>query len=165
MLPAMARQEHDREDLLREATAMVQRVELEVPAWPEPVFAGFRREGAASVLFGPEVGYQFNAAGELRRAFVHGVLYKAQRRRLASLTRHRQADQVVLLRHDLTDDETEQFLSAMSARLQSLVAALQRGDYRLVGQVPAEGDVVGRVRTWLAALPAPPAIARSPHVR
>ena len=47
----MARQESNREDLLREATALVERVELHVPAFEEPIVVGFRRDGCASFLF------------------------------------------------------------------------------------------------------------------
>src|SRR5688572_26999220 len=70
---SMSRRESDREDLLREATALVERVELLVPGEGEPVVAGFRRDGSLSVFFGPEAVYQFNSAGELRRAFAGGL--------------------------------------------------------------------------------------------
>src|SRR5262245_38318908 len=72
----MARQESDREDLLREATALVERAELKVAGEPEPVTVGFRRDGSLSVFFGSVAVYQFNTAGELRRAFADGLLYK-----------------------------------------------------------------------------------------
>src|SRR5688572_18570527 len=65
----MARQEQDREDILREATALVERVELLIPEFPEPIVAGFRRDGSASFFFGADPVLQFNAQGKLRRAF------------------------------------------------------------------------------------------------
>ena len=66
----MAREEADREDLMREATALVQRAEFS--AGGKPVFVGFRTNGAASVFFDSDPVYQFNSNGELRRAFVAG---------------------------------------------------------------------------------------------
>ena len=73
----MARNQSDREDLLREATALVERAELRISGWSEPVVVGFRRGGGASLFFGGKEVYQFNAGGELRRAFVAGRLIKA----------------------------------------------------------------------------------------
>src|SRR5437588_282047 len=87
----MARETTDREDLLREATALVERAELAVADWPEPVVIGFRRDGAASIYFGGDPVYQFNARGELRRAFVADRLFKAEHGILAALDRQRSA--------------------------------------------------------------------------
>src|SRR5204863_2544475 len=77
----MAREESSREDLLREATALVERIEL-IPNGSTSdgrIVAGFRRNGALSVFFGEDPVYQFNAAGELRRAYTDGKLLKADR--------------------------------------------------------------------------------------
>ena len=74
----MARRESDREDLLREATALVERAELTIEGFDEPIVVGFRRDGSASFFFGADPVYQFNTAFELRRAFVVGLLYKAE---------------------------------------------------------------------------------------
>ncbi len=98
----MARDEEDREDLLREATALVERVELQIYGLLESVVAGFRRDSAASFFFGQDVVYQFNTACELRRGFFEGKLLKAERGRLIQLTRQRTAESVNLVRHELT---------------------------------------------------------------
>ena len=42
----MARRESDREDLLREATALVERAELTIEGFDEPIVVGFRRDGS-----------------------------------------------------------------------------------------------------------------------
>src|SRR6184192_244955 len=97
----MARVERDREDLLAEATALVERVELEVAGWPGHVVLGFRASGCGSVYFGADEAYQFNTTGELRRAYRDGALYKAERRRLVRLARQRTAEEVQLIRHEL----------------------------------------------------------------
>ncbi|HEV3024921.1 MAG TPA: hypothetical protein VGX76_20740 [Pirellulales bacterium] len=167
----MARQEQDREDLLAEATALVERVELAVEGFDEPLVAGFRRDGSASVYFGADPAYHFNSHGELRRAYAAGLLYKAEgvsqsrHGRLVALERCRAAGEVQLVRHELDADENARFLDALSRRLASLGEALHQGQYRLVGQVPADADVVARVRDWLARVPTPVAIATSPRVR
>jgi hypothetical protein len=160
----MAREERDREDLLREATALVERVELAVSPWAEHFTAGFRQSGSVSLYFGPDPVYHFNAAGQLRRAFVAGLLYRADHGRLASLRRERTAERVALVRHELSPCETQAFLVLLNTRRQEVVAAIESGDYRIVGQVPPEVDVLSRVRKWLAALPDNIEIARSPRV-
>lgn len=58
----MAREEADREDLLDEGRALVDRAAFAVAPFAEPVFIGFRWDGAASVFFGPDRVYHFNAA-------------------------------------------------------------------------------------------------------
>jgi hypothetical protein len=160
----MARESADREDLLREATALIERVELQVAGLDEPVVVGFRRDGAASFFFGPDAVYQFNARNELRRGFLNGQLYKSTYGRLASLTPVRTADQTELRRHDLNDAETQKFLSGAIALLKKLLESLTACEYTLVGQVPADGDVIGRISRWLADLPEAISIAGSPRV-
>ena len=169
----MARVERDREDLLAEATALVQRVELEVPAvghffdlpgHPPQVIVGFRRSGCGSVYFGPDEAYQFNAAGELRRVYRGGGLYKAERGRLVRLTRRRTPEAVQLIRHDLDEAETAGLLGRMGELLDVLRASLAERRYRIARQVPADADLVGRVAAWLVMLPRG-AVARTPHAR
>ena len=84
----MAREEADREDLLGDATAFVERIEWRLPsgdptAQSDPpgqiVFAGFRADDAVSFYFDADPVYHFNAAGQLRRAFCQGLLLKAER--------------------------------------------------------------------------------------
>jgi hypothetical protein len=83
----MARQPEDREDLLAEATALVERAELRLPGDARTIVAGFRATGCGSLFFGADPVYQFNSARQLRRAFVGGELYKAERGQLVALTR------------------------------------------------------------------------------
>lgn len=149
----MARKEQDREDLLREATALVERAEVRTASEPETVVIGFRRDGCASVYFGAEPAYHFNTRHELRRAFVEGQLWKAQAGRLVALSRERTEDQVQLTPQPLTDAQQQLALDALGTRLRQLATELSRTDtYSLVGQVPDEVDVLARVRGWLAGL-------------
>ena len=161
----MARETQDPEDLLAEATALVERVELVIAGSCGPITAGFRADGSLSIYIGSDPVYQFNAAGELRRAFVDGLMIKAVKGRLAWLARHRLADRVELVRHDLTPGETAQFVRKAHDHLTALRDALAAGHFQLRGQVPAERDVVKRVGQWLEQLPSDMRIALSPHVR
>jgi hypothetical protein len=161
----MARRESDREDLLREATALVERAELTIEGHDEPIVVGFRRDGATSFFFGADPVYQFNSAGELRRAYVDGLLYKAERGRLVALRRERSAAEVALVRSELSDEESATLMSAMRQRLTFLQAALTAGSFALAGQVPADADTRARISRWLDSLHAQIRIAAAPNVR
>jgi hypothetical protein len=161
----MAASESDREDLLREATALVERAELSVPSYTEPVVAGFRRDGAASFYFGAERVYQFNTTRELRRAYIDGLLYKAERGQLVALTRERSESEVSLVRRELTSDETSAILTSLASHLDRLRDALQAQACTLIGQVPDDRDVEGRIKDWLVALSSSPQVANRPNVR
>jgi hypothetical protein len=160
----MARESADREDLLREATALLERAELQVIGFDEPIVAGFRRDGAASFYFGPNVVYQFNANKELRRGFLDERLYKATGGRLAALTPIRSAEQTELRRHDLSDAEAQKFLSDVAIRLKQFLKSLTASEFTLIGQVPSDSDVVDKIRRWLAELPEQISIAGSPRL-
>jgi hypothetical protein len=160
----MARQESDKEDLLREATALVERIEL-CPIDGQQranITAGFRPDGAASIFFGADPVYQFNAAGELRRAYCNGLLIKAMRGRLVSLRRVRQQQEVQLVRHELTQAEQRALLTDMCGLLSELATALNHGNCKIVGQVPSDADVAGRLKTWLSQQDGA-RIAATPH--
>jgi len=145
----MAREEADREDLLREATALVERVELRTTVEREPITAGFRRDGSLSLFFGADPVFQFNTAGELRRAFQGDKLLKAERGRLVELTRVRTTDETQLWRTELDARAAAELLSEMGRRMAGLAEALAGGRFEIVGQVPENVDVVGRLRDEL----------------
>jgi hypothetical protein len=156
----MARQESSREDLLREATALVERIELAprtVGAAAaednagDRLVAGFRSDGALSIFFGEDPVYQFNAAGELRRAYSDGTLVKAVRGRLTSLERVRKPHEVQLVRHELTAAEEVALIQRMTDLLRELASSLDAGRFEVIGQVPRDANVLGRLRAWLAA--------------
>jgi len=160
----MARDEQDREDLLREATALAERAELSLPEFAESVVVGFRAGGAASVFFGADPVFQFNAAGELRRGFQDGRLIKAVGGRLYEMRRQRRAKEVQLLRREFTDEEAAGYLEDCRRQLDRLRERLAGGDFELIGQVPAGKDVVARIIEWLDSLPREIAIAGKPNV-
>ncbi|WP_254509086.1 hypothetical protein [Anatilimnocola floriformis] len=161
----MARQESDREDLLREATALVQRAEFQLPDEPEPVVAGFRRDGSFSLFFGGERVVQLNSAGQLRRGYFDGKLLKADRGRLVWMTRERTADAVVLHSRELQPNEVEQTLTLATELIERLSSALQQGAFTLVGQIPEGGNIGQQILVWRSTLPLPLQIAAAPNAR
>ena len=109
--------------------------------------------GIFRVQFSPDgqwVTYVTYPAGELRRAYCDGLIFKAVRGRLVSLERVRTPHDVQLLRHELTNDEPNVFITRMGDHLRNFTARLNDGGVEVVGQVPPSADVLGRVRTWLS---------------
>jgi len=147
----MARHEADREDLMAEATALRQRVELELPGAAEHVFAGFRDNGGCSIYFDADPVYHFDADGGLRRAFVAGNLYRSQGKTVARLSRTRTGHEVHLVRRDLDAVELATFLAAMRGHLARLHSALADDSVRIVQQVPAAADLRPRLIAVLSA--------------
>jgi hypothetical protein len=159
----MARTEQDREDLLREATALVERVELQVAGSAGPIVAGFRRDQSLALYFGGDPVYQFNSAGALRRAFLAGQMYKAENGRLIRLVRERSADTTQLTRTELSNEEQTIALARVSSHLGRLQDTLLEHRYVVVGQVPADSDIVAKLQAALSALPQPLIVAERPN--
>jgi hypothetical protein len=162
----MARHESDREDLMREATALIRRAELSYPGRSEndPVITGFRRDQSLAVYFGADPVYQFDDQHRLRRAFVSGHLYRTQGQTLARLTREHRRDETVLHRHDLNADELQAFLQSAKNQLTELHRAIASNAARVLATIPADGDLLPELEAFLAEvlrqeLPLAPAIA------
>lgn len=160
----MARHEQDRENLLREATALVERAEVKIASHEESIVVGFRRDGSLSIFFGADPVYQFNTSKQLRRAFVAGLLYRAERGKLVALRRVHDQNATTLLRHDATAEEQTALLEELSRACQEFHARLVCGDFSLVGEVPPQANVVARAEQWLQTLPMPIEIAQRPNV-
>jgi len=161
----MAHQEQDREDLLAEANALTERISFRIEGQTEETVVGFRRDHSASFYFGPNRVYQFTSAGELRRAYLDPLMFKAERGQLVSLRRMRRERVVEMLRHEYSPDDTEQFLGEMRSHLEGLHQALSKRRFAIVGQVPETVDLVGRVSCWLDEFSGRSAIAQSPRVQ
>ncbi len=158
----MAHEELPREDLLREATALVERVEL-VPTAPcrdQSIVAGFRPDGALSIFFGEEEVYHFNAVGALRRVYLDGHLYKALSGELVRLTRVRTTQQVELRSRALESAEKANFVVALQSRLAALATDMAVGMFEVRREVPPNANVVDRLRDWLTGHPAVPIATR-----
>ena len=159
----MAREEQPKEDLLREATALVERAQWQVEGFPDMVTAGFRINGAASFFFSEDPVYQFNEAGEFRRGYWEGTLMKATAGNLARLTRVRVPGEVQLQRYDLSQSETAVYVQQLDDYLQRLHERLASGEFVLLGAHPTDASVTERVLAWLKARPQPTPIAGRPN--
>lgn len=163
----MARHEFDREDLIAEATALVERAEIITsvpPGETATTVVGFRRDGALSCYFGGEPVYQFNARHQLRRAFIDGRLLKADAGRLVSLRRVRAEGKVSLLSTTLSELDSLELLHAMSDRLRRMADALANGTAQLARQIPADADLSQRITTALRLAAATAEIASRPNL-
>ncbi|MBX3432776.1 MAG: hypothetical protein KF847_05615 [Pirellulales bacterium] len=160
----MARQEHTREDLLRDAKALVPRIQITLSDEPtaDPIVCGFRGD-AASVYFGEDPAYHFNPAGRLRRAFVGGELLKADEGALVAMRRERSATEVALASRRLAPAETEALLADATERLGRVAAALAAGRFTIEGQEPPQGDALARFASLAPSL-LPLRIANVPNV-
>ncbi len=160
----MAREIHEREDLLRDATALTRRIQLRIEseAASQEVFAGFRAEQALSLYFGSDPVYHFDSAARLRRAYVDDRIIKAEKGQLAALTR--QTDSSQLLRHDFSEQEHIRFGEILQCRLTDLADALRNNRYHIVGEVSEDGTVVVQLRQWLEGF-RQMLCADSPHVK
>lgn len=142
---------------MAEATALVQRAELNLPGQGEPAVAGFRRDGRLSVYFGADPVYHLDCRGRLRRAYVDGKLYRSQGTHLAELTRQRTATQTSLVRRDLDPGQSQDFLEAMQRRLEELYVALCGDQFELVRIEPPDAEVVAQLGEVLQATLSQPA--------
>lgn len=144
------RNESDREDIMREATALRRRASFAVEGLPEPIVAGFRARDFFSVFFDQDPVYQFDDNGRLRRAYRNGLLYRTQGSTLARLTRVRTKEQTELQRTDLTADELAEFLNEMRGFIEALLAALESGVVP-TEKVPADADFSSEIIAALEA--------------
>ena len=145
----MARSEPE-SDLMRDATGLVRRVELDWPGDDRPLVAGFRRDEVLSFYFGESPVYQFDADGRLRRAFLDPDRYRTQGNTLARLARTSEGGRVVFDRDDLDPDTLEEFHRAMRSRLERLSESLDAEAVTVLAQVGESDDVVASIT---AALP------------
>ena len=159
----MARQEQDREDLMREATALVERAEFRIASEPQTVIAGFRRDGSTSIYFGADPCVHFDSQLRLRRAFIDGDLYRTQSETLARLVRSRTETSVELHRHDLSPDQLTSLLDDVSRRLQRLLNSLATTS-DCVQTVPADADLRPRLMASLQRITSQP-IVLAPAIR
>lgn len=134
----MARNEADREDLIREAVALSERIELQVPGFEEPITIGFRANSAMSVFIGQDRVYQFDPDGRLRRAYVTGFLYRSEQNTLARLQRVRTEAETRLLRHDLDSTELDRFREEMTASLTAIATSIRLRNATVLRAVPQD---------------------------
>lgn len=136
----MARVESDREDLLKEAVALVRRMEFVPIDGEESIIVGFRQTGWLSIYFGPDRMYQFDESGRLRRAFVDGLLYRTQGAALAQMRRQRSETETTLVRRDLEGPELAEFRNQVLEKVRWLENLLSSDDVLIARRIPAEDE-------------------------
>ena len=134
----MARVEADREDLLKEAVALVRRAELQSSPDEDSIMVGFRNTGWLSIYFGPDCMYQFDEAGRLRRAYIDGLLYRTQGAALAQLERQRSDTETALIRRDLSESALSAFRAATFAKITWFLDQLAKGSITALRQIPSD---------------------------
>lgn len=154
----MARHEENREDLIAEATALVERIELRTKSLAEDVVTvGFRRNGFLSIYFEQDRFYQFDLENCLRRAYVSPFVYRAQFGKLCRLDRQRSSQQTTLVRTDLAEIEAHQFINDCRHWLQQLLSEIDSNNYQILRSVVEDGGMsnqtlVARIRTSLSRI-------------
>jgi hypothetical protein len=159
---SMDRTEGDREDLMREATALARRVELRVPGMDYPIVAGFRDDDRLSLYFGNARYYQFDPHGRLRRALVDEHLFRTSGSTLAELTRQRTSTATQLFRRDLNADQLKVFLGELRDNLSVLERTLESNEAVVIRQVPEAEPIVPTLRQVLANILSQPLALADP---
>lgn len=152
----MALESHDRENLLRDATAYVSRVQLIFASSRsfDEVFVGFHSTDAVSFYFDQDPVYHFNKSGMLRRAYVDDQLFKAERGQLVALKRQRNDREATLVRHPLSSGKQTTFCQSVATQLAEFQASLNNGEHHIDGMITerSEQDIVARVMSYLQQL-------------
>ncbi len=154
----MARTESDKEDLIADATALVERAEFchagrssTQNDW-QVLTVGFRDNGSLSLYFDQDPFYQFDANGLLRRGWESGYLYRSEGDTLAKLDRQRSGSRTTLERSDLTQAELTDFRQRMRNRVSNAFRMLESGAYTIPRKVSDRGDIEQRTTTALAII-------------
>lgn len=161
----MAKQTHDREDLMRDGTQMPIRGLIVIDQ--QEVFVGFRTGGQASLYWDQDPVFQFDAEGSLRRAFVDSVRYLAANGKLQSLAspdRNKSTTQrMKLARQTLTGLQTEAILELLLRCLAELRLAHETmARWQTLGATPEQ--FADRVTGWLDSVGDEIRIADSPSI-
>jgi hypothetical protein len=131
----MARNETDRDDLMREMTSLVRRLECRYAVEAKLAVIGFNSQGWLFVYLGSDPMYRFDEQSRLRRAFVDGLLLRTEGHTLATMTRQREpasnpprvGNSTTLVRRDLSPEQLAQFRLRMRKELASLCTGLRDG--------------------------------------
>ena len=151
------------EDLLADATALVERAQLELPTINNPFIFGFRTNGALSLFFEDVAVYHFNQRDELRRIFLCGKRYKAEEGQLLSVDRIPQTRGVRLQSAALNPEQTDKLLCGMNQRLDVLDSLFDAGRYQIIEKIPKHVDIIARLHIRIPEL-LQNRIAQAPYV-
>jgi len=167
----MAIEEHDREDLLRDGTAMSLRGEIVIDDLT--IVVGFRAQGQVSLYCGADPVFQFNAQQQLRRVYLDGKRYAADNGVLLQLHRPSQGGRVMFQRQAVAPEQSERIQNELACwidRLQQTVVSSPAAWRTSTESPPSQGNAedadlafIKRFAQWLKALSRPFAVAGGPH--
>ncbi|TWU17636.1 hypothetical protein Pla52o_48510 [Novipirellula galeiformis] len=156
----MAKQQRDREDLLRDGHQMTSRGETTIDAIA--VTVGFRAGGQASLYCGADPVFQFNAQHQLRRVYFANERFAAESGRLVRLDREQLGGKVQFVRCEVPPTDVQAILASLRGWIDILrAAASSDGTAWRVADEPSERFIV-QLREWMDRLPQSIAIAAGP---
>ena len=158
----MAKQPQDREDLMRDASNLTQRIELRVTGVEPLVVCGFRDDGSLSIYWGQDEVIQFNSLAELRRGFWQERIIATYRHELHWLTRGASEGRAKLNRERFSESDQREYLELVQARLEQLHSAVDTGAGTVTRQHPLGAAIDVRLRDWLATHRKPLRLAMHP---
>lgn len=166
----MAKQPADREDLLREGTAMPVRGRLRIDS--TEVVIGFRARGQLSLYWDQDPVFQFDEECRLRRVFIDSNRFKAENGRLVRLVKLHDAGNPTVERLRLGTEaipprDESLILQRLTDCLQQIERSLGESSVACndlsLQAVGAEPDVfLQRVRQWVARLSFPIGVSDQP---
>ncbi|WP_052031483.1 hypothetical protein [Novipirellula maiorica] len=156
----MAKQERDREDLLRDGRQMAIRGETTING--TVVTIGFRGAGQLSLYCGADPVFQFNADQQLRRVFFKEIRYAADAGRLIRLHRVSRGGKVQFDSEPLSENDHAALLDSLGQWIRDLrlIVTNKRAEWRVADQ--QDVAFFSQLTRWIDALPQPIEIADSP---
>lgn len=140
----MALHESDREDLLAEASAYVDRFAIHrVFAGQEPIelFVGRRKSGAISLYDSFDRVFQFDDQGNWRRGFFNGIKLGIEDGKMIELCRPTQGGRVHIQRVQVDSAVREEYLAAWEVLTVWLRKLPSDVDWQWVGSVPSSETI------------------------
>ncbi len=158
----MAKQEQDREDLLRDGKQMLLRAECVID--DVVVVIGFRSQGQVSVYVGPDPVFQFNSSMELRRVFLNGKRYAAIQGRLCELTRSGSSDRVRFSPQATLANVEAEIMANLDSELARIQIAIESPETHWRLACGEFLDFQSQLSEWLAIVLDSVKIAETPKV-
>ncbi|GAA5508535.1 hypothetical protein [Novipirellula caenicola] len=158
----MAKQEQDREDLLRDGRQMAIRGETTIN--DIVVVIGFRDAGQLSLYCGADPVFQFNAEQELRRVYFQGQRYAAESGRLVRLDRATRGGKIQFESSEVPQPHHAAILECLDHWIGNLRYLI--GKKETVWRVADQQNTTffAQLTRWTDDLPQPIQIADSPGV-
>ncbi|MFG0262983.1 MAG: hypothetical protein ACF788_11380 [Novipirellula sp. JB048] len=153
----MAKQQQDREDLIRDGRQMPCRGETMIDG--VVVTIGFRAGGQASLYCGADPVFQFNTQHQLRRVHFAGERFAAESGQLVRLDRQQRGGKVQFVSCEVPPADQEAMLRSLRGWLKAIRAAASRDDTVWRVAEESERTFTTQLNTWLDRFPDPIIIA------